>query len=175
MITKTNGATYEILRGVCSTQPNRPDYSRSRETTMASSHQCHAFRRLTSFCLRPPSYRLLGRTILTQPVRNVSQLPVLKSIKDSPRIHTRFFSSRPYPHRRPVDNRKPPLLGFLDSIPHNTVFYGIITLNGVVFLMWYMSSERMVSFQRVNSHFFNKIDLKVHLRDNNVTPHHTCL
>ncbi|CAA7260147.1 unnamed protein product [Cyclocybe aegerita] len=33
-------------------------------------------------------------------------------------------------------------LGFLDKIPQNVIFYGIIGLNSAVFFMWYMASQK---------------------------------
>ena len=66
----------------------------------------------------------------------------------------RFFSTtlrrrnrRPYPHRQfNHQYRKSSFLGFLDDIPQNTVFWGVITINGVVFVMWFMASQRLVRF-----------------------------
>jgi len=53
-------------------------------------------------------------------------------------------SRRPYPHR-PYSNAdfRQPILGFLDRIPKDVVFWGIICINGVVFVMWSLSAQRM--------------------------------
>ncbi|KAK2466498.1 hypothetical protein APHAL10511_002140 [Amanita phalloides] len=63
---------------------------------------------------------------------------------------TRFFSSnRQFLQRwvrHPHDNHHPKkngFLSFLDGIPQNTIFNGILVINGVVFAMWYMSSQRL--------------------------------
>lgn len=65
---------------------------------------------------------------------------------------TRFFSSNQHHLQRwvrhPRTDRGPQNNGFfnfLDSIPKNVVFNGILAINGVVFFMWYMSSQRQVS------------------------------
>ena len=84
----------------------------------------------------------------------------------------RFFSTtlrrqnrRPYPHRQFNHHyRKSSFLGFLDDIPQNTVFWGIITINGVVFLMWFMASQRLVHF----SNYTNILtSLMPYIRNNN--------
>ncbi|KAG5646406.1 hypothetical protein DXG03_003456 [Asterophora parasitica] len=83
-------------------------------------------------------------------LRAVSLSPILQLVKDRSRANARFFTStprsnhpRPYPHRRFQSNRKPPFLGVLDRLSENAVFWGIITINGVVFVMWTLSSQRM--------------------------------
>ena len=65
---------------------------------------------------------------------------------------TRFFSSNQHHLQRwvrhPRTDRGPQKNGFfnfLDGIPKNVVFNGILAINGVVFAMWYMSSQRLVS------------------------------
>lgn len=62
--------------------------------------------------------------------------------------HHRWLStpSRPllrhYVRPKPLPSRQ--YLGFLDKIPHNTVFYGIIGLNCLVFGMWFMAIQKYV-------------------------------
>lgn len=57
----------------------------------------------------------------------------------------RQLNSRPYPHRQfNQQPKKQPFLHFLDDIPRNTVFWTIITINGLVFVMWFMASQRVV-------------------------------
>lgn len=51
------------------------------------------------------------------------------------------FRDHPRPPRR--ESRK--FMGFLDKIPHNTIFYGIIGLNSLVFVMWFMANQQWVS------------------------------
>lgn len=56
----------------------------------------------------------------------------------------RQLNSRPYPHRQfNQQPKKQPFLHFLDDIPRNTVFWTIITINGLVFVMWFMASQRV--------------------------------
>ncbi len=57
----------------------------------------------------------------------------------SPAAFFRYQTPAPRPSRRP-------LLNFLNKIPHNVVFYGIIGLNSSVFMMWFMALERYVSY-----------------------------
>jgi len=71
-------------------------------------------------------------------------------LRHRPFTQSRFFSStlrqrnpRPYPHRQFTHPKEQPSFGFLDAVPQNTVFWSIITINGVVFVMWFMASERL--------------------------------
>ncbi|KIM45764.1 hypothetical protein M413DRAFT_292725 [Hebeloma cylindrosporum] len=60
-------------------------------------------------------------------------------------IHHRWLSTPSRPLLRHYVRPKPhpprQFLGFLDRIPHNTVFYGIIGLNCLVFGMWFRRSR----------------------------------
>ena len=88
---------------------------------------------------------------LAQRPASFGQLSNLK-FPAPPTLSRPFFSTarpqhpRPFPHRqyRSNDRDKPHLFSFLDRISPDTVFWGIITLNGVVFVMWYMSTQRLV-------------------------------
>lgn len=78
---------------------------------------------------------------------------------------------RPYPHRQFNHQRRDPsFLGFLDRIPQNTVFWGIITINGVVFAMWFMASQRLVRF---SNHTYFLTSLIGYGRNNNAIHRHT--
>ncbi|TFK43150.1 hypothetical protein BDQ12DRAFT_674483 [Crucibulum laeve] len=46
-------------------------------------------------------------------------------------------------HPPPTPPPRKPFMGFLDSIPQNTVFYGILAINGIVFFMWYMANQKL--------------------------------
>jgi len=101
---------------------------------------------------------VLGRTNAIFNCRHLAQRPPsfgqLSKLKfaESLTLSRPFFSTaralhpRPYPHRQyPSNDRdKPHLFSFLDRISPDAVFWGIITLNGVVFVMWYMSTQRLV-------------------------------
>ena len=57
-----------------------------------------------------------------------------------------FFTSTPCSlryHPSPHSSRRH-FFGFLDEIPQNTIFYGIIGLNATVFAMWFMSTQKYV-------------------------------
>ena len=62
--------------------------------------------------------------------------------------HRSIFSSAPLSIRyhAPQNPRKAPrFLSFLDRIPQDFVFYGIIGINSAVFTMWYMAEQKYVS------------------------------
>ncbi|KAF8803826.1 rhomboid-domain-containing protein [Phlegmacium glaucopus] len=50
------------------------------------------------------------------------------------------LSLRYHPPQNPQQARR--FLGFLDKIPQNFIFYGIIGINSVVFTMWYMAVQK---------------------------------
>lgn len=59
-----------------------------------------------------------------------------------------FFTStrlslRYHPPQNPRQARR--FLGFLDNIPQDFIFYGIIGINSAVFTMWYMATQKFVS------------------------------
>ncbi|KAF8351133.1 hypothetical protein F5887DRAFT_194540 [Amanita rubescens] len=63
---------------------------------------------------------------------------------------TRFFSSNHHHLQRwvrhPQTNggpQKKGFLKFLDNVSPNAIFTGILAINGVVFVMWYMSGQRL--------------------------------
>lgn len=96
--------------------------------------------------------RVLNGSVHARPLQ-FRRIPFSPSILQRLRLRPqpRFFTStapksrgRPYPHRAYYDYQKPPFLGFLDRIPQNAVFWGIITINGVVFVMWFLTKQRMV-------------------------------
>ena len=59
---------------------------------------------------------------------------------------------RHYVRPKPLPSRQ--FLGFLDKIPHNTVFYGVIGLNCLVFGMWFMAIQKYVRFSSVHQFTF---------------------
>ena len=60
-----------------------------------------------------------------------------------------FTSALLFLRHHPPQNPRPPaarkFFDFLDKIPGNVVFYGIIGINTVVFTMWYMAEQKFVS------------------------------
>jgi hypothetical protein len=123
---------------------------------MSTSLLNRAFGRAISSSLhrQPLICRHISRNVT--PLRAFTRLPpspTLKFVEIKSWPRTRFFSStpfqrgpRPYPHRPSSFNQPPKrqFLGFLNTIPENSIFYSILAINGLVFVMWYMSSERMV-------------------------------
>jgi hypothetical protein len=69
--------------------------------------------------------------------------------------HQRWLSTTSRPllrhYVRPNPRPSHQFLGFLDKIPQNTVFYGIIGLNCLVFGMWFMAIQKYVCL-----HFFHQ-------------------
>ncbi|KAF8171820.1 hypothetical protein BJ912DRAFT_860398 [Pholiota molesta] len=45
-------------------------------------------------------------------------------------------------HPRPPRQESRKFMGFLDKIPQNAIFYGIIVLNSAVFMMWFMAHQQ---------------------------------
>lgn len=60
-----------------------------------------------------------------------------------PRYHL-YKNSRSFFTSRPIYNSRPRFLNSLDRVPQDFVFWGIISANGLVFTMWYMSTQRLV-------------------------------
>jgi hypothetical protein len=87
------------------------------------------------------------------PFSRLSRSPCLFSLSShlpcTPATFSRyFFTSIPcalryHPLPRPHSSRRH-FFGFLDEIPQNTIFYGIIGLNATVFVMWFMSTQKYV-------------------------------
>ncbi|KIK08582.1 hypothetical protein K443DRAFT_563619 [Laccaria amethystina LaAM-08-1] len=85
------------------------------------------------------------------PFSRLSRSPCLFSLSShlpcTPATFSRsFFTSIPcalryHPLPRPHSSRRH-FFGFLDEIPQNTIFYGIIGLNATVFVMWFMSTQK---------------------------------
>ncbi|KAF8966393.1 hypothetical protein BDZ97DRAFT_1657675 [Flammula alnicola] len=93
--------------------------------------------------LRTP--RLAGPLTHPRPCIGVNQLSNLKE-KFAVINLRRWFSSssrssiRYHVPPTPQQNRR--FLGFLDRIPQNAIFYGIIGLNSFVFVMWFMAAQK---------------------------------
>lgn len=119
---------------------------------MAFLFRDRAFGRALSISLHPRIFLHRSLCHAAFPRRPVLS-PILQLVKDGSQMQPRFFSStsqplfpRPYPHRpSPGGQAKRPSLGVLDYIGENTVFWGIIAINGLVFAMWTLSTQRLVS------------------------------
>jgi hypothetical protein len=62
--------------------------------------------------------------------------------------HRPIFTSAPLSlryHPPQGARRTRRFLGFLDKIPQDFIFYGIIGINSAVFIMWYMAVQKFVS------------------------------
>ncbi|KAF9468965.1 hypothetical protein BDZ94DRAFT_1245056 [Collybia nuda] len=140
---------------------------------MSASLIHHAFGRPIFSILRiqPLSRRHISKSKIS--VRITPSLP-LSPILRRPWSHQRFFSSTPlsqgprsYLSRPPQSNRprKPQFLAFLDAIPQNQVFYGILAINGLVFAMWYMSTERLKQERNPTSYKWMKDNFTVSWRN----------
>ena len=78
--------------------------------------------------------------------------------------HRPIFTSAPlslryHPPQNPRHARK--FLGFLDNIPQDFIFYGIIGINSAVFIMWYMATQKYVSEDHCNCGYrFNWVNFR---------------
>lgn len=105
---------------------------------------------------KPKCLLMAFRLISRQPFLRATLSPCKLLSPRPPQLRSpaalRFFSSsvrqqsrRPYPHRQfDQEHQKQSFFRFLDDIPQNTVFWSIITINGAVFVMWFMASQRLV-------------------------------
>ncbi|KAG6890931.1 hypothetical protein C0995_000888 [Termitomyces sp. Mi166 len=64
--------------------------------------------------------------------------PTVEATAAAPLLHINITQDP----RAYQNHQKPPFLGFLDRIPQNAVFWGIITINGVVFAIWTLTGQR---------------------------------
>jgi hypothetical protein len=62
---------------------------------------------------------------------------------DRPIFTSAFSSLRHHPPENPFQARR--FFGFLNKIPQEFIFYGIIGINSAVFMMWYMATQKSVS------------------------------
>lgn len=65
------------------------------------------------------------------------------TFRDRPIFTSALLFFRRHPPQNPRQARR--FLGFLDKIPEDVIFYGIIGLNSMVFMMWYMATQKFVS------------------------------
>lgn len=93
--------------------------------------------------------RLPPLSRLSSPSRSPWPLSFSSRLQCTPPTFSRsFFTSTPrslryHPLPRSHSSRRH-FFGFLDEIPQNTIFYGIIGLNATVFAMWFMSTQKYV-------------------------------
>jgi hypothetical protein len=77
-------------------------------------------------------------------ISNFHHFPITGPFRNHRPIFTStLFSIRQHPSQNPRQARR--FLGFLDKIPEDFIFYGIIGLNSAVFIMWYMAIQKYVS------------------------------
>ncbi|KAF9550331.1 rhomboid-domain-containing protein [Agrocybe pediades] len=104
---------------------------------------------------RPCSLTSNSRTLYMRPnscsnglprtVRTTKSSPLTASLRHWFSSSRSQFSSSSHSQLRYYARRPPPrrgLFSFLDHIPENTIFYGIIGANATVFVMWYMSTQK---------------------------------
>lgn len=81
------------------------------------------------------------------PSRLTSAAPTFRSLVSlSPRRSLSTTLRLSYRSHSPPPPRRPQFLGFLNRIPQNTVFFGIICLNSLVFGMWLLAKAEFVRF-----------------------------
>lgn len=97
-----------------------------------------------TFCLATSTTRALCRSLVharlpaqapgSQAAFSVS--PLQRWLSTTSRMSLRYHVP---PRREPPRYQ---LLGFLDTIPENNIFYGILGINAIVFGMWYMADQQ---------------------------------
>ena len=92
--------------------------------------------RISNYHFATPSWSstFAHRQPITGPFNIFRKRPIFTSAPLSLRYH---------PPQNPRQARK--FLGFLDYIPQDFIFYGIIGLNSAIFLTWYMATQKFVS------------------------------
>ena len=65
------------------------------------------------------------------------------TFRGRPFFTSALLSFRNHPPQNPHQARR--FLGFLDKIPQDLIFYGIIGINSAIFMMWYMAEQKFVS------------------------------
>ncbi|TEB35444.1 rhomboid-domain-containing protein [Coprinellus micaceus] len=74
---------------------------------------------------------------------NILKFPTSKPPPGPKTFFTSSKQSIKYPaHPHPPPRQSSNFFGFLNKIPHNAVFYGIISLNAAVFTMWLMAQQK---------------------------------
>ena len=67
------------------------------------------------------------------------------TFRDRPIFTSALLSIRHHPRQPEKPRQTYRFFGFLDKIPEDFIFYGIIGINSVVFMMWYMATQKFVS------------------------------
>ena len=70
------------------------------------------------------------------------------TFRDRPIFTPALLSLRHHPPQNPPQP-KARIFFDLNKIPENVVFYGIIGINCVVFMMWYMAEQKFVSYPAI--------------------------
>jgi hypothetical protein len=106
----------------------------SRPSLLRMQPYFRTSRRISGYHFATPSWSstFLRRKPITGPFTN---RPIFTSALLSLRRHPSQNSHQPKTYR---------FFEFLDKIPENVVFYGIIGINSVVFMMWYMAEQKFV-------------------------------
>ena len=96
--------------------------------------------RISNYHFATPSWSrtFAHRKPITGPFTTFRDRPIFTSARLSLRHH-------PPPPPSPDPRQTYRFFGFLDKIPENYIFYGIIGLNSIVFMMWYMAAQKYVS------------------------------
>ena len=110
----------------------------SRPSSLRMQPYFRMSRRISSYYFATPSWSstFACRKPITGP---------FTTFRDRPIFTSALLSLRHHPLRNPRQPETRRFLDFLDKIPQNIVFYGIIGINSVVFMMWYMAEQKFVS------------------------------
>jgi hypothetical protein len=97
------------------------------------------FRNLPSRSVHLPCSQIARQSLTKVHTITFRRTAPLRNFSFTSPSSLRYHPVRPQPHRREF-------LAFLNRLPLNTVFYGIIGLNATVFTMWFLATEKYVSF-----------------------------
>lgn len=93
----------------------------------------------------------------------IRRLPNLFGMAHRPTVAASLFQKRRLSTSPPLSlryhvpqprHRKSTFFGFLDKLPPNAVFYGILGLNATVFVMWFMAIQKYVRHMVVQSYLY---------------------
>ena len=110
----------------------------SRPSLLRMQPHFRISRRISHYRFATPSWSstFSRRKSITGPFTTVRDRPIFTSALLSLRHHPPQNSRRPETYKS---------FDFLNKIPENVIFYGIIGINSVVFMMWYAAEQKFVS------------------------------
>lgn len=120
----------------------------SRPSLLRMQPYFRIYRSISDFHFASPSWSstFARRRPITGPFTTFRGRPIFTSA---------LLSFRHHPPQNPRQPRK--VFEFLNKIPEDFIFYGIIGINSLVFIMWYLAEQKFVSedYPALNVWIFN--------------------